>query len=82
MNNKILITGSNGLLGSALKKVLGENHIYHTRKDADLTDYNQTYQYLKNAVDNYGVNTIIHTAAKVGGIMANMKNNNLFFYYS
>jgi GDP-L-fucose synthase len=80
MNNKILITGSNGLLGSALKKVLGENHIYHTRKDADLTDYNQTYQYLKNAVDNYGVNTIIHTAAKVGGIMANMKNNNLFFY--
>ena len=35
---KILITGSNGLLGSALKKILGKGHIYHTRKDCDLLD--------------------------------------------
>lgn len=77
---KILVTGSNGLVGSALKKILGENHIYHTRHQADLNDYEQTYRYFKYAVETYGVNTIIHTAAKVGGIMANMKNNNLFFY--
>lgn len=80
MINKILVTGSNGLVGSALKKILGENHIYHTRNDADLNNYEQTYRYFKHSVETHGVNTIIHTAAKVGGIMANMENNNLFFY--
>lgn len=77
---KILVTGSNGLVGNALKKILGDSHVYHTRNDADLTNYEQTYNYVKYVVDTYGVNTIIHTAAKVGGIMANMTNNDLFFY--
>lgn len=77
---KVLVTGSNGLVGNALKKILGDNHVYHTRNDADLIDYEQTYNYVKHVVDTYGVNTIIHTAAKVGGIMANMTNNDLFFY--
>lgn len=76
---KVLVTGSNGLLGTALKKKLGDGHVYHTRKDADLTNYEKTFNYIKNKVENEGVNTIIHCAAKVGGVNANMNNNEEFF---
>lgn len=79
LSMKILVTGSNGLLGSALKKVLGHNHIYHTRKDVDLTDNEKTQQYFKKMIEQEGVDTVIHAAAKVGGIIANMKSNQSFF---
>lgn len=78
-NMKALITGSNGLVGSALKKILGENHVYHTRKDADLTNEIQTKEYIKNQIENFGVDTIIHCAARVGGVQANTNNNQGFF---
>lgn len=78
-NMKALVTGSNGLVGSALKKILGNNHVYHTRKDADLTDEIQTKKYIKNQVENHGVDTIIHCAARVGGVQANSNNNQGFF---
>lgn len=76
---KTLVTGSNGLLGSALKKILGEGNVYHTRKDVDLTNYEETFNYFKNKILNEGVDTVIHAAAKVGGVSANMNNNQLFF---
>lgn len=76
---KVLVTGSNGLLGASIKKKLGVGHVYHTRKDADLTKYEETYNYIKSKVENDGVNTIIHCAAKVGGVLANMNNNEEFF---
>jgi dTDP-4-dehydrorhamnose reductase len=28
----LLVTGSDGLVGSSLKKLLGDGHVYHTRK--------------------------------------------------
>jgi GDP-L-fucose synthase len=77
---KILVTGSNGLLGTALKKILGADHIYHTRQDCDLLNYNDTYEYINYCVKTYGINTIIHTAARVGGVKANLENNTKFFY--
>ena len=76
---KYLITGSDGLVGSALKKILGDNHVYHTRKDAELTDKKQTLDYINYQVKHNGVDTIINCAAKVGGVQANMKNNKGFF---
>lgn len=76
---KILVTGSNGLLGRALQKVLGNEHIYHTRNDVDLTNFEETLKYFSDKVQNEGVDTVIHTAAKVGGVKANMDNNHLFF---
>jgi GDP-L-fucose synthase len=78
-NKKILVTGSDGLLGKSIKKILGDSHIYHTRKDADLTNYEETFNYIKDNVENKGINTIIHCAAKVGGIKANMDSNEDFF---
>lgn len=76
---KVLVTGSNGLVGNALKELLGENHIYHTRKDADLTDARATDEYITYHVKNSGVDTIIHCAAMVGGVQANSTNNRTFF---
>ena len=76
---KVLITGSNGLLGTALKELLGDNHIYHTRKDVDLLDEKLTNEYITHHVKNSGVDTIIHCAAKVGGVQANSTNNETFF---
>ena len=76
---KVLVTGSNGLLGNALRELLGENHVYHTRKDADLTDEKSTNEYITYHVKNSGIDTIIHCAAMVGGVQANSTNNETFF---
>lgn len=76
---KVLITGSNGLVGTALKDILGDGHVYHTRQDVDLTDEKKTKDYIKYHVQHSGVDTIIHCAAKVGGVQANSMNNQQFF---
>jgi len=85
---KTLVTGSSGLLGSALKKEIGEeypngNNFYHVKTQnktgkVNLADYNQTLSFI-NQVSDLGCDTIIHCAAKVGGVKANMENNELFF---
>ena len=69
---KILIFGSNGLVGSSIKKVF-ENYeakfeiIPATRKDANLLSLTET----KNFISKIQPNLIINSAAKVGGIHAN-----------
>jgi GDP-L-fucose synthase len=76
---KVLVTGSNGLVGSPFKHLLGDGHIYHTRKDVDLTDEKLTKEYITYHVQNSGVDTIINCAAKVGGVQANIMDNENFF---
>lgn len=76
---KVLVTGSNGLLGNALKKVLGEGHVYHTRKDCDLMNEDDTLSYIRKQVQEHNIDTIIHCAARVGGVQENTKNNQGFF---
>ena len=77
---KVLVTGSNGLVGSPFKELLGDGHIYHTRQDVDLTDEKLTKEYIAYHVKNSGVDTIINCAAKVGGVQANIMDNENFFY--
>lgn len=74
---KTLITGSNGLLGTALKKELGKGHIYHTRKDCDLLNFEKTNLFF---YENKGCDTLVHCAARVGGVQANMDDNLGFFH--
>jgi GDP-L-fucose synthase len=86
----ILVTGSSGLLGSALKKELGDEypkgkHFYHKSHNSEdgpcvvnLVDRNDTKSMI-HILSDIGCNTIIHCAAKVGGVKANMENNELFF---
>lgn len=78
-NMKVLVTGANGLLGTALQKILGENHIYHNRSIVDLSNQSKTHKYITDNVRYSGVDTIIHCAAKVGGVQANSSDNEGFF---
>lgn len=78
INMKTLVTGSNGLLGSALKKELGEVGDYYSgKKDCNLLSEED----VKSAflINHDSWSTIIHCAAKVGGVKANMENNKQFF---
>jgi GDP-L-fucose synthase len=78
MIRKYLVTGSNGLVGSAIRELIGDGHVYHDRSKADLLDKEETFNFFKKAVDE-GVNSVIHCAARVGGVKANSSDNIGFF---
>ena len=69
---KILVTGGNGLVGTALKAIKEEfedEFIFVARKEVDLTDPKAT----KDFFLDHRVDCVIHTAARVGGIGMNLK---------
>ena len=68
--DEILILGGDGLLGSCfwLGKKVG-------RKDADLTNYQETYELIKK----HNPLWVINCAGKVGGVKANIENKFEFF---
>lgn len=70
---KILVTGGDGLVGTALKSVSSQfdyEYVFANRNDADLTN--------REAVDNlflhHKPDYVIHTAARVGGIGRNLNS--------
>ena len=72
---KILITGSSGLVGSAIKKVscncnYNYSFVYSTSNDCNLENYKETLGYLNKIKPDY----VIHLAANVGGLFKNMNN--------
>ena len=76
---KLLILGSNGLVGSSLSRILNQNNLYtkivpSTRRDADLFSFNET----KNLIEREKPDVVINAAAKVGGIVANDTNRSEF----
>lgn len=69
---KVLILGSNGLVGSSLFSVLStkndfEEVIPATRSNANLLDLQET----SNLINSVKPNIIINAAARVGGVLAN-----------
>lgn len=69
---KVLVFGSNGLVGSSLLRILSRNKkikelIPSTRKDTDLFSLSQTI----GTINKHSPDIIINAAAKVGGIVAN-----------
>lgn len=69
---KVLILGSNGLVGTSVKNVLERNPnirelICATRNDADLFNFGETKEFIENSKPDI----MINAAAKVGGIYAN-----------
>jgi GDP-L-fucose synthase len=74
MQNKILITGGSGLVGKYLKKILPEA-TYISSKDYDLT----TEDGVKRMFLKYKPDTVVHLAARVGGIIDNINHPAEYF---
>lgn len=74
MLKKHLITGSTGLLGSEIMR-LSPDSVGLNSKDCDLTESNHAILTLEDG----RVDTVIHCAAKVGGVKANSENVADFF---
>ncbi len=75
----ILITGGNGLVGHALKRSLvnqGYKNIFAPRSsEYDLSNMEQTLKMFANIQPDF----VFHNAARVYGIMGNMKNKGLSY---
>lgn len=65
---KILVTGGSGLVGNHLKDIL-PSAIYISSKDFDLTKISEVY----DMMGTHNPNVVIHLAARVGGILDNVK---------
>ena len=79
-NTRIFLAGHRGMVGSAILKKLKEsgykNIITRNREQLDLLDQTKTFNFLKK----YKPQFVIIAAARVGGILANMKHKSEFFY--
>jgi GDP-L-fucose synthase len=71
---KVIVTGSNGLVGSAIKSVANEfpnmTFVFLGRKDVDLMSKDATLMLFNMIQADY----VIHLAANVGGLYKNMNN--------
>ena len=73
MENKILVTGGYGLVGSEFIK---PNFIPLSSSEADL----RVRKDIDNILESINFVGVIHCAGKVGGLGGNMKNKGQFFY--
>lgn len=69
-NKKVLVTGGNGLVGSALDADV------RIGREIDLRDSHQTLELFKYHQPTH----VIHCAAKVGGVGGNMSHKGEYFY--
>ncbi|XP_065560311.1 GDP-L-fucose synthase-like isoform X1 [Artemia franciscana] len=80
----VVVTGGTGLIGSALREVVGEEAsdrekwIFLGSQDGDLRDAESTRKIFKK----YKPTHVIHLAAKVGGLFNNMKHNADFLVHN
>ena len=68
MDKTIVVTGGSGMVGKGLQK-LYPNAVYISSKNYDLTDQEE----VRNMIRYYNPDIIIHLAARVGGIVANIE---------
>lgn len=68
-NKKILITGGSSMVAKHLKEIIPDA-IYINSKDCNLENYDETFTLFKSIYPDI----VIHLAAKVGGILDNIKN--------
>ena len=73
-NIKVVVTGGSGMVGRSLKKIM-PNAIYLSSSDYDLTtEVGVSQMYM-----DLNPNTVIHLAAKVGGIIDNINKPSTYF---
>ena len=78
---KILITGSNGLVGSSLTRILTTsnpsfNILPTTRKDANLFSFEET----KNLILSKKPDVIVNAAAKVEGYLQTIQIEQILYW--
>jgi len=74
--SKILITGAKGLVGSAIPISMDNVLLVPKRSDMDLMNEQDTWSY----ISYHKPDSVIHCAAKVGGLAGNMNHMGEFFY--
>lgn len=77
----VLVTGGSGLVGRCLadectRGVSDRDFVFISSKDADLTCSVQT----RSLFEQYKPDHVVHLAAKVGGLFANLADSNNEFY--
>jgi GDP-L-fucose synthase len=72
--NKIVVTGGSGMVGKSLKRIM-PNAIYLSSSDYDLTSERGVAQ----MYHDHKPHTVIHLAAKVGGIIDNINKPGEYF---
>jgi GDP-L-fucose synthase len=79
-NSKVFLTGHNGMVGSKLLSAMRQNGyaniITASHADLDLREQSSVNAFLEKNQPHY----VIHLAAKVGGINANINNPAVFLY--
>jgi GDP-L-fucose synthase len=73
MENKILVTGGYGLVGTEFAQ---KKYVKPTSIDVDFRNTSQVNEFFKNNI----FDGVIHCAAKVGGVGSNMNFKGEFFY--
>ena len=71
----LLVTGSDGLVGSALRELIKSDVFFATRHDADLTSFDET----KSLMLRIKPRAVVHLAALVGGIGGNLMKSGDYF---
>ena len=70
---KLLVFGSNGLVGNSLKRLFENSNLFNstyfsTRKDTNLFSLDET----SKLISEFGPDVVINAAARVGGIYASV----------
>jgi len=74
MNDLLLVTGGTGMVGNALRELV-PNAFFVSSENCDLTSENDTKYMFKHLKPT----KVIHLAAKVGGVKANMEQLGQFY---
>ena len=81
---RVIVTGGAGFLGTVVCKKLRERGVKDIfiprRKDLDLTSEHDVAAMYRNAFAPHKADAVIHLAAEVGGIGANLKNPGRYFF--